>query len=146
MSPSPQAATLETDIMAPSTTVTHAPGRTPGQWAMWVFVLGDMFIFGGLSWYFAVGPGQPRGLDPVGAGEFDRLQDERQVRIAERTGSRFRSREDAVDAGGSRRGRDRIELLRRRRGALLPDLSHRRTGRQHQADNNSGEPNYPSAR
>jgi nitric oxide reductase NorE protein len=32
--------------------VAHAPGRTPGQWAMWVFVLGDMFIFAGwLSFY-----------------------------------------------------------------------------------------------
>lgn len=31
---------------APAARIAHV-GRTPGQWSMWVFVLGDMFIFAG---------------------------------------------------------------------------------------------------
>jgi nitric oxide reductase NorE protein len=39
------AAGISADSGAPEKQV--ASGRTPGQWAMWVFVLGDMFIFAG---------------------------------------------------------------------------------------------------
>jgi nitric oxide reductase NorE protein len=47
MNSPPPATALEADIMTPPHALAHIPGRTPGQWAMWVFVLGDMFIFAG---------------------------------------------------------------------------------------------------